>query len=112
MWAKIPILGWIWGVGAAMSMAVPFWLVWTVFGIGAKYFRFLPWYWASIPFFDCVGIFIILGIVKALLPKLEVKASTSVPSTFKLADVDGKPLTLRLADADGGSLKAPRISSF
>lgn len=38
----IPIFGWLLDLGLNISLAVPFYIIWTRFGIGEKYFYFLP----------------------------------------------------------------------
>ena len=48
-------------------MAVPFWLLYTKFGIGAKFFYFLPPVYQAIGFFDCVWLFVCLSILKSVL---------------------------------------------
>lgn len=68
---KLPIIGWALSLIANISLSVPFWIAWTVCGIGAKYFYWLPPVYKSIPFWDCVGIFICVAIIKgAILPSL------------------------------------------
>lgn len=67
----IPVVGWFLGLAVTMSLSVPFWLFWTVFGLGAKYFYWLPVVYQTIPFWHCVGLFTIVGIINtALVPKL------------------------------------------
>lgn len=39
---QIPIIGWLLDLIFKTSMALPFWLVWSVLGIGPKFFSFLP----------------------------------------------------------------------
>jgi len=65
---NIPILGWILDVIFKVSLAIPFWLCWTVWDIGEKYFYFLPEVYTNIPFWSIVGIFICLGILKGFSP--------------------------------------------
>ena len=67
MWNVIPVLGWLVSLGVSASMAVPFWACWTLCGIGERYFYFVPKVYQSIPFGHCVGIFIVLGILKCVL---------------------------------------------
>lgn len=67
----IPFLGWSISLLVSTSLAIPFWLVWTVGGIGDTYFTFLPNVWRSPGFFACIGIFISVSIIKAVfVPKL------------------------------------------
>jgi len=67
----LPVIGWAVSFVVAVSMSVPFWLGWSVYGIGQRYFGFLPTQWQSIPFWDCVWLAICITIVKAVIvPKL------------------------------------------
>lgn len=71
MFNKIPLLGWLISAIAAIGLAVPFWLFWTYYSIGVTYFYFVPKVFQSIPFWDCVGLFVVLGILKGTFtPKL------------------------------------------
>lgn len=60
----IPVIGWIIGLIFTISAAIPFWLCWTVAGLGNKYFYFLPEIYKTISFWNCVGLFIIIAILK------------------------------------------------
>ena len=67
----IPIIGWLISMAVNASLAVPFWICWTSYGIGQKYFTFLPSQWQSIPFWDCLGLFISVSVIKCVfVPKL------------------------------------------
>ena len=50
-------------------LGFPFWLVWTDWGIGTKYFFFLPNIFQTIPLQECMGLFIALSILSAFIPK-------------------------------------------
>jgi hypothetical protein len=63
----IPFLGWLLDFTFKSSTAVPFWFIWTFMGIGQKYFYFIPARYQSIGFWDCVGLFIVIGILKQIL---------------------------------------------
>lgn len=68
---SIPVAGWILDLILKISLAVPFWLIWTVFGIGETYFYFLPEVYLRPGFWSCVGVFIVVPILKAIfIPKL------------------------------------------
>lgn len=68
---SIPILGWLISLAINASMAVPFWVCWTACGLGNRYFMFLPSQFRSIPFWDCVGLFLIASVLKVVLvPKV------------------------------------------
>jgi hypothetical protein len=71
---KLPFLGWIFSTIAAMSMAVPFWLCWTVGGIGQTFFQtVLPAVFLAIGFWQTVGLFIVINILGALVQYLTPK---------------------------------------
>ena len=79
--AFVPILGGIMGiVGILINIlidvlvALPFWLFWTVFGIGSKYFYFLPDIYHSVSLWHCIGIFLCIGMFRMIF----VKSSTNV----------------------------------
>jgi len=61
----IPILGWLLSAIVAMSLAVPFFYIWNA--LAPTYFYFLPAVYLSIPFWDCVGLFMIVPILKVML---------------------------------------------
>lgn len=63
----IPFLGWFISLIVSTSLAVPFWACWTWGGLGKRYFYFLPDVFLSIPFWNCVGLFIIISVLKAVL---------------------------------------------
>lgn len=64
---KLPIIGWLFSIIGAVGVSVPFWLFWTVGGLGERYFYFLPPIYQSIPFWDCVGLSIVIAILKGTL---------------------------------------------
>jgi hypothetical protein len=67
----LPIVGWLLSFIGNVSLAVPFWICWTVCGIGGLYFDFLPEQWRSIPFWNCVGLFLSVSIIKTVfVPKI------------------------------------------
>jgi len=72
---KLPIIGWIFTFIGATSLSVPFWVCWTWFGIGEKYFYFLPQIFQIIPFWDSVGLFLVLAIIKPTLTPTVVNVS-------------------------------------
>lgn len=73
----IPIVGWALSIFFSASAAVPFWFLWTYCSLGRKYFGFMPEVWLSIGFWDCVGVFVILSIIRAVLPTLSSSSSSS-----------------------------------
>lgn len=64
---SIPGFGWVISVCINLSLVVPFWFFWTWWGTGEKYFEFLPENFQTIPFDDCVRLFICVSIVKFVL---------------------------------------------
>ena len=66
MWNAIPGLGWMISVGVAISMAIPFWLFWTVGKIGAKFFYFMPPTYQVMGFWDTVMLFVVVSIIKSV----------------------------------------------
>lgn len=68
----ISVLGWGWALSliGAFGLAVPFWLFWTAWGLGARYFYWLPEVYHEIPFWHTVGLFIIVSILKTGVPQL------------------------------------------
>jgi len=79
---KIPVWGWILSLMVNASMSVPFWLCWSQFGLGRLYFDFLPRKYQWLPFWHCVGLFIVIGIIKTVLtvPLVTVSQSQKVNS--------------------------------
>ena len=76
----IPVIGWLLSLFLSCSLAVPFWVIWSVMGLGEKYFYWLPEVYHSVPFWDCVGLFMIIGILKCVLPtKLASVNNTNNP---------------------------------
>ena len=63
----IPIIGWIVNLILMTSLAIPFWICWTACNIGRKFFYFLPDVYWSIGFWNCVGLFTVIGILKTVL---------------------------------------------
>ena len=64
----IPVLGWFLSFAFAASLAVPFYFMWN--HLAPIYFAFLPVVYKSLPFWDCVWLFMTLSILKHLVPTL------------------------------------------
>lgn len=74
----IPVFGWILSGVFAISASIPFWLFWTWCELGRTYFYFLPERYQAIPFWHCVGLFIVVSILKAvLIPSLAEVSNTN-----------------------------------
>lgn len=60
------------------ALAAVFWIIWVHLGIGPKYFSFLPTVYHQINFWDTIGIFVILDILKSVvLPSLIITTGKS-----------------------------------
>ena len=67
----VPFIGWLLSLLFSISLAIPFWFCWTACGLGQKYFYWLPPVYQHIGFWSCVGLFMIISILKAILvPRL------------------------------------------
>lgn len=67
----IPVVGWFLSFFVSVSLAVPFWIVWSLCDIGETYFYWLPPVYWHPGFWACVGLFMVIGILKAVLvPRL------------------------------------------
>jgi hypothetical protein len=62
---SIPLVGWFIGLLLSSFVSVPFYFVWN--SLAPRYFYFLPEVYLDIPFWHCVGLFIIIPIVKSTL---------------------------------------------
>jgi len=61
----IPVIGWLMSLFFSISVAIPFYFLWNAFG--ETYFYFVPKVYQHLPFWDCVGLFILMSILKAVL---------------------------------------------
>jgi hypothetical protein len=73
----IPVIGWALSLFFAASLAVPFWFIWTVCGIGATYAYWLPAVYLAPGFWICVGLFIVASIIKRVFVPTIVSVSQS-----------------------------------
>lgn len=88
----IPVVGWLLDFIFKVSLALPFWLIWTVGGLGRKYFYFLPEVYQSPPFWNCVGLFIAVPILYLIfVPKIVSVSSSSKTGTDKKKDEKKDP---------------------
>jgi hypothetical protein len=82
----IPFFGWIMDFGLKVSLAIPFWFIWTICGLGKKYFYFLPQVYQHVPFWNCVGLFMAVPILyNIFIPKF-----VSVSNTQKVGSEEEK----------------------
>lgn len=74
----IPVIGWALALFFTASLAVPFWFIWTVMGIGVTFAYWLPAVYLAPGFWQCVGVFIVVGILKAVfVPRFTVQAASN-----------------------------------
>lgn len=67
----IPLFGWFMSIAFSTSLSVPFWFFWSICGIGEKYFYWLPQIYHYISFLNCIGLFVVISILKAtIVPKI------------------------------------------
>jgi hypothetical protein len=77
MFNAVPIFGWLISLSLNISLAVPFWFLWTYCDLSSIYFSFLPVRYHDIPFWHCVGLFIIISILKAVFVPTLVSVNNS-----------------------------------
>lgn len=71
----IPILGWALSFFFSVSLAIPFFFIWNA--LAPTYFYWLPDVYKSLPFWDTVGLFMIIPILKHMLIPTLVKTSST-----------------------------------
>ena len=75
---RIPILGWLLSFLLNVSLSIPFWLIWSVAGVGAVYFYWLPEVFHAPGFWAIVGLFICIEILKSVfLPSFRVNVENN-----------------------------------
>lgn len=62
----LPFVGWAIDLFVKISLSVPFYIIWTGFGIGRRFFYFLPDTYLEPEFWNCVGVFIVVPILKGI----------------------------------------------
>lgn len=78
----LPGIGWVISFFISVSLAVPFWIAWTACGIGDTFFYFLPPVYHAPGFWSCVGLFIVISILKSvLIPRLASISNNSESKT-------------------------------
>lgn len=76
MISGIPVIGWLISFLFSVFLAIPFYFLWG--HLAPTYFSFLPPAYVSIPYWDCVWLFMLLPILKfAIVPKLSSSSSSS-----------------------------------
>lgn len=78
MIARMPFIGPIIQFVCEVSMAIPFWIAWDLCSIGERFAPFAPKVYHHPGFWNIVGIFISVGILKAVfIPRLVSSSSSS-----------------------------------
>ena len=72
---KLPLIGWFFSIAASISLSVPFYFIWNA--LAPTYFYWLPKVYLAIPFWHCVGLFVILPVIKHTLTPTFAKVSQS-----------------------------------
>jgi hypothetical protein len=62
----IPVIGWLLGPIVAVCVALPFYALWQWFGI-KQFFAFLPPAFLNIGFWETVGLFLTISLLKIVL---------------------------------------------
>ena len=79
---SIPVLGWTIGLFLHIGMAIPFYYFWN--WLAPKYFYWLPSVYLQFGFWEIVGLFVIVSVLKAVLvPRLMSVSNTSAGSSKK-----------------------------
>lgn len=71
----IPVFGWLISAVVSISLSVPFYFLWN--GLAPTYFYWLPKVYLNLPFWNCVGLFMLVSILKTLFPTLVSSSSSS-----------------------------------
>jgi len=74
----IPIVGWIISILLNMSLAFPFWFLWTYLGAGSRYFTWLPSIWHKVPYWELVGLFVLVHILFDLIRPIKLDVSNAL----------------------------------
>lgn len=72
---RLPLIGWMLSFIGATSLSIPFYFIWN--GLAPIYFSWLPEVYHNIPFWHCVGLFIIIPIIKQTLTPQFVKVNNT-----------------------------------
>ena len=81
---NIPLVGWLFDFILKASLSFPFWIIWSVFGIGKKFFPFLPEVYLNAGFWETVGVFIVVPIAYSIfVPKFVTVSNNQEVKTEK-----------------------------
>ena len=70
----VPVLGTAVAFLINTLLAIPFYLLWNY--LCPIYFSWMPDVWHQIPFWDCVWLFMLVGILRMLVPKFSSSSSS------------------------------------
>lgn len=80
----IPFLGWFIDFCLKASLAIPFWYIWDICNVGERFVYQLPIVYHHPGFWNIVGIFIVIPIMKGIfLPSFSITNNTTSKSTKK-----------------------------
>ncbi len=85
---NIPFAGWFLDFFFKVSLALPFWLIWSVLGIGKKFFYFLPQVYLDTGFWETVGVFVVVPIVYSIFIPKFVSVSNSQKVNLKKEETE------------------------
>jgi len=71
----IPVFGWLLSFILSASLAIPFYFIWN--HLAPTYFYFIPEVYQNLPFWDTVGLFMIIPILKHMLIPSFISSSSS-----------------------------------
>lgn len=75
----IPLVGWLLSFLFSVSLSIPFYFLWN--WLAPAYFYWLPKVYLDVPFWHCVGLFMLMPMVKVLLfPTLSSSSSSTTDS--------------------------------
>lgn len=80
----IPVIGWLISAAFSFCIAVPFYFLWN--WLAPTYFYWLPKVYLAVPFWHCVGLFMLMPMLKILVvPKFASASATNTAAKPKAA---------------------------
>jgi len=70
----IPVIGTVISFILSFFCAIPFYFIWN--NLAPTYFPFMPEVWQSIPFWDAVGLFMLVPIISWVIRSLTPRIAT------------------------------------
>lgn len=62
----LPLLGWAISFTFYLWISIPFWIAWSYFGLGAKFFYFVPEVYQTPSLLEVMGVFAIVSVLKSI----------------------------------------------